>query len=266
MDRTLVALDLETTGLTPRLDRIIEVGAVRFRGDEVLATFQSLVRPEVAIPRAVQELTGIRDADVVAAPPPEEVLAHLIDFVGESGVVAHSGNFDLSFMVNPNNDAGYELFDTLDLARIMLPMAPSHSLPHLSRQLGLTHAHPHRALSDADAARQLFRYLWHHVRGFPQDLLGRMLDVTEGWPHPLHQPRIACWWVIIRTSSVSIVILVPRNCVIGRSPLCLRDTLSKFGCLVKGSACGLFLNPEASVNKCVTNCPELLVVISRNSF
>jgi Rad3-related DNA helicase/DNA polymerase III epsilon subunit-like protein len=186
VDRTLVALDLETTGLSPRLDRIIEVGAVRFRGDEVLATFQSLVRPEVAIPRAVQDLTGIRDADVAAAPRPEEVLAQLIDFVGDSGVVAHSGNFDLSFLVDPKNDARYELFDTLDLARVMLPMAPSHSLPHLSRQLGLTHAHPHRALSDADAARQLFRYLWHHARGFPADLLGRMLELADGWPHPFH--------------------------------------------------------------------------------
>jgi Rad3-related DNA helicase/DNA polymerase III epsilon subunit-like protein len=186
VDRTLVALDLETTGLSPRLDRIIEVGAVRFRGDEVLATFQSLVRPEVAIPRAVQELTGIRDADVAAAPPPETVLAELIDFVGDSAVVAHSGNFDLSFLVHPVIDGAYELFDTLDLSRVMLPMAPSHSLPHLSRQLGLTHAHPHRALSDADAARQLFRYLWHHARGFPAELLGRMLEVAEGWPHPLH--------------------------------------------------------------------------------
>ena len=71
MDRTFVALDLETTGLTPRLDRIIEVGAVRFQGDQVLASFQSLVRPEVGIPRAVQELTGIRDIDVAAAPHPE---------------------------------------------------------------------------------------------------------------------------------------------------------------------------------------------------
>ena len=121
VDRTLVALDLETTGLSPRLDRIIEVGAVRFQGDEVLATFQSLVRPEVGIPRAVQELTGIRDADVARAPQPEEVLAQLIDFVGTSGVVAHSGNFDLSFLVDGDAQPAYVLFDTLDLSRIMLP-------------------------------------------------------------------------------------------------------------------------------------------------
>src|ERR1700682_3028947 len=186
MDRTLVALDLETTGLTPRLDRIIEVGAVRFRGDEVLATFQSLVRPEVGIPRAVQDLTGIRDDDVVAAPPPEQVLAELIDFVGDSGVGAHSGNFDLSFLFTLGGAAGWRLSDPLALAGIMLPRAPSHSLPHLSRQLGLTHPHPHRALSDADAARQLFRYLWNHARGFPGDLLSRMLELADGLPHPLH--------------------------------------------------------------------------------
>ena len=186
MDRTFVALDLETTGLTPRLDRIIEVGAVRFQGDEVLASFQSLVRPEVGIPRAVQELTGIRDIDVAAAPQPEEVIAELINFVGDSAVVAHSGNFDLSYLVDGDGDGKpYELFDTLDLTRMLLPMAPSHSLPHLSRQLGLRHPHPHRALSDADAARQLFRYLWQFARGFPRDLLDRMLEVTAGWPHPL---------------------------------------------------------------------------------
>src|ERR1700716_3008064 len=165
---------------------MIEVGAVRFRGDQVLAPFQSLVRPEVGIPRAVQELTGIRDADVATAPQPEQVLAQLIDFVGTSGVVAHSGNFDLSFLVGGDAQPEYALFDTLDLSRIMLPAVPSHSLPHLSRQLGLTHPHPHRALSDADAARQLFRYLWQYARGFPADLLGRMLEVADSWPHPLH--------------------------------------------------------------------------------
>ena len=180
-----MALDLETTGLSPRLDRMIEVGAVRFRGDEVLATFQSLVRPEVAIPRPVQELTGIRDADVAAAPPPEQVLAQVIDFVGDSAVVAHSGTFDLSFLIEGQSGPGYELFDTLDLARIMLPMAPSHSLPHLSRALGLSHPDPHRALSDADAARQLFRYFWRFARGIPRELFDRMLEVVADWPHPL---------------------------------------------------------------------------------
>jgi len=186
VQRTLVALDLETTGLSPRLDRIIEVGAVRFRGSEVLATFQSLVRPEVAIPQAVQELTGIRDADVVAAPQPEQVLAELIDFVSDSPVVAHSGTFDLSYL--GNGDAGvsrYELFDTLDLSRIVLPMAPSHSLPHLSRNLGLIHKQPHRALSDADAARQLFTYLLEHVRGFPADVLERLREAIGDWEDPV---------------------------------------------------------------------------------
>lgn len=186
MDRTLVALDLETTGLTPSLDRVIEVGAVRFRGSEVLGQFQSLVRPEVSIPAAVQQLTGITNADVAHAPNVSEVMLQLVDFVGDSGVVAHSGNFDLSFLPDGEaTDTTYELFDTLDLARILLPMAPSHSLPHLCRQLGLEHQHPHRALADAQAAYQLFRYLWDFSRSLPSDLLGRMLEITLGWSHPL---------------------------------------------------------------------------------
>jgi ATP-dependent DNA helicase DinG len=113
------------------------------------------------------------------------VLAQVIDFVGDSAVVAHSGTFDLSFLIDGQAESGYELFDTLDLARIMLPMAPSHSLPHLSRQLGLAHPDPHRALSDADAARQLFRHLWRFARGIPRELLDRMLEVVNDWPHPL---------------------------------------------------------------------------------
>lgn len=186
MDRTYVALDLETTGLSPRLDRMIEVGAVRFRGDQVLDSFQTLVRPEVAIPRAVQELTGIRDADVAAAPHPDQVLTQLIDFVGDSAVVAHGGTFDLSFLIEGETNSRYELFDTLDLARIMLPSVPSHSLPHLSRQLGLRHQFPHRALSDADAARQLFLELREHGRGLPREVLTQMLEVADGWPHPVN--------------------------------------------------------------------------------
>ncbi len=185
MDRTLVALDLETTGLTPRLDRIIEVGAVRFRGGQTLERFESLVRPQVPIPGSVQMLTGITDADVQEAPSAEVVLRELIDFVGDTPVVAHGGSFDLSFMSDAGGDSAYELFDTLDLARILLPAAPSHSLPHLSRQLGLGHGRPHRALSDAEAARELFGYLWEFARGLPRELLDQMLVITVGWTNPV---------------------------------------------------------------------------------
>jgi predicted DnaQ family exonuclease/DinG family helicase len=116
----------------------------------------------------------------------EQVMGQLVEFVGDSGVVAHSGNFDLSFLRDGERvDTAYELFDTLDLARILLPMSPSHSLPHLSRQLGLVHPRPHRALEDAEAAQQLFRYLWDFTRSLPSELLERMLDVTLGWSHPL---------------------------------------------------------------------------------
>ena len=191
-----MALDLETTGLSPGLDRVIEIGAVRFRDGVVLDRFQTLVRPEVPIPEAVQELTGIRDQDVAGAPRPQDALKELLDFVGESPVVAHSGHFDLSFLEGDSLERpAYELFDTLELARILLPAAHSHSLPQLSRLLGLSHERPHRALSDADAARQLFSYLWGLARSLAPELLDRMLEITAGWEHPvrafLHRAQTA---------------------------------------------------------------------------
>ena len=235
-----MALDLETTGLSPRLDRMIEVGAVRFRGDEVLATFQSLVRPEVAIPRPVQELTGIRDADVAAAPPPEQVLAQVIDFVGDSAVVAHSGTFDLSFLIEGQSGPGYELFDTLDLARIMLPMAPSHSLPHLSRALGLSHPDPHRALSDADAARQLFRYLWRFARGIPRELFDRMLEVVADWPHPLRHFLLEAYaagssGIDSLATAAAAPPQLPRDASPSTDPLAIRALLGPDGPMADGS-------------------------------
>lgn len=216
---------------------MIEVGAVRFRGDEVLATFQSLVRPEVGIPRAVQELTGIRDADVASAPHPEQVLAELINFVADSPVVAHSGNFDLSFLIDGDSaggEVGYELFDTLDLARIFLPMAPSHSLPHLSRRLGLDHAQPHRALSDADAARQLFRYLRQLARDLSPDLIERMLELTDGWAHPLRLflKEAQHAGATARTSSAApaaLPVIAPRTATPSTDPQAIRSLLGPDG-------------------------------------
>jgi len=74
MDETLVSLDLETTGLDPTRDEIIEIGAVKFRGDEVVDTFHTMVKPYRALPYGIQILTGITPREVEAAPPLAVVL------------------------------------------------------------------------------------------------------------------------------------------------------------------------------------------------
>ncbi len=184
LDRDFVAIDLETTGLSPRLDKVIEVGAVRFRGRDVLDRYEALVDPGRAIPLAVQRLTGITDHQVSGAVSSEDALAKLAHFVAGAPLVGHGAHFDLAFLARDGES--FELYDTLDLARILLPAVPSHSLPMLTRSMKLVHPRAHRALADADAARQLFLTLWEVARDLSPALLDRMLALLQGWRHPLH--------------------------------------------------------------------------------
>ncbi len=184
LDRELVAIDLETTGLSPRLDRVIEVGAVRFRGHRVLDRYQALVDPGMAIPLVVQRLTGITDGKVQGAVSAVEALARLKDFAGNAPLVGHGAHFDIAFLA-PSAQESFQLYDTLDLARILLPTVSSHSLPLLTRSMKLAHPRAHRALADADAARQLFLRLWEVARGLPASLLDEMLLLLASWHHPL---------------------------------------------------------------------------------
>jgi Rad3-related DNA helicase/DNA polymerase III epsilon subunit-like protein len=184
----LVAFDLETTGLSPRSDRLLEIGAVRY--DHLLRPLdrlQVIVDPQIPIPLAIQRLVGLTDTDVRGAPPPLEAAAQLAAFCGDAALIAHGGTFDLLFLRSLLSDSfGSRLvFDTLDLARILLPTSESHSLPLLSRRLGIPHERPHRALSDALATGELFRVLVGAGRALPDDTQLEMLRVAEQAPGPL---------------------------------------------------------------------------------
>src|SRR3990172_11009743 len=98
MPRTYVAIDLETTGLDPDRDAIIEVGAVRFGLDGACETFRTFVDPKRAIPYRIQRLTGITDGDVAGAPLFAEIAADLEAFVGADPVVGQNVSFDLGFL------------------------------------------------------------------------------------------------------------------------------------------------------------------------
>src|SRR5690348_11797562 len=138
-----VAFDLETTGLSPKSDRVIEIGAVRF--DAAMAEvdrLQLLVDPGMPVPLAVQRLTGLSDHDLRGAVAPQEAMAQFADFCQGARLVAHGGMFDMAFcaaLLPQAFSANRLVFDTLDLARILLPVALSHSLPLLSEALEITH-------------------------------------------------------------------------------------------------------------------------------
>jgi DNA polymerase-3 subunit epsilon len=161
---TFIAFDTETTGLTPVVDRLVEVGALRFRLDgRELATFQQLVDPRTAIPDETRRVHGITDTMVRGQPTIDVVLPSLLDFLGaDDGVLlAHNAPFDLGFlgmalarlrMTAPPHC----LFDTLDLTRRLYPTWPSHALERVATGLKLTTGIQHRALADARLVKEIF--------------------------------------------------------------------------------------------------------------
>lgn len=183
-----VAFDLETTGLSPRTDRVLEIGAVRFdAGMNRLAEMELLVDPGMPIPLAVQRLCGITDADIDGAPSPVEGVAQLADFCEGAELVAHGAGFDIGFCAGlvPAAFAGRRVFDSLELARVLLPTAASHSLPLLSAALDIEHARPHRALSDASATHHLFERLRAAGEDLPASVLRDMRRVAARAPGEL---------------------------------------------------------------------------------
>ena len=154
-----VAVDLETTGLDANLDTIIEVGAVKFQGPEVLGTFQTLVNPYRDLPPFIKKLTGIAQADVDRAPPFAAIAAELEQFIGMHPVVGHNVSFDLGFLRKHGAALANDSLDTWELASILLPFNRDYSLAGLAREMVVENSRPHRALADAQATREVFSRL-----------------------------------------------------------------------------------------------------------
>ncbi len=156
MSRVYVALDLETTGLSPERDAIIEIGAVRFKGDQVLDTWCSLVNPGRSLPYRIQHLTGITQAQLNSAPSLSEIRAPLVRLVGDAPVVGHNIPFDLGFLRRHGLLTANPAVDTFELASILVPYAARYSLGTLAEHLGINFPTRHRALDDARATMNLF--------------------------------------------------------------------------------------------------------------
>ena len=160
---TYVAVDLETTGLDANLDTIIEVGAVKFQGPEVLGTFQTLVNPYRDLPPFIKKLTGIAQAEVDRAPPFAAIAAELEQFIGMYPVVGHNISFDLGFLRKHGTNLANDSLDTWELASILLPSNRDYSLAGLAKEMVVENSRPHRALADAQATREVFLRLLDRV-------------------------------------------------------------------------------------------------------
>jgi DNA polymerase III epsilon subunit family exonuclease len=162
---TYVVVDLETTGLAPGRARICEIGAVRVRGLELAAVFETLVDPAVALPASITALTGLSDADLQGAPPSGVAVARLLDFAGDCVLVAHNARFDVGFLNHEverlhGRRLGLPVLDTVWLARRLLGgRAPRVGLASLAHFFGTSTEPCHRALPDARATGEILVHL-----------------------------------------------------------------------------------------------------------
>lgn len=154
-----VCLDLETTGLDPKKNKIIEIGAIKVSDGKIVGQMETFVNPGVKLEERIVELTGIRDELLWEAPEIREVLPELLHFIGEDILLGHSILFDYSFVkkaaVNQKLSFEKKGIDTLKIARKFLPDLESRSLGFLCNHFGIEHS-AHRALTDAKATAMLY--------------------------------------------------------------------------------------------------------------
>jgi ATP-dependent DNA helicase DinG len=185
MPRTYVALDLETTGLSPDRDAIIEIGAVKFRDDQVLDTWSSLVNPQRPIPYKIEQLTGITSKEVSRAPAMEALIEPLRRFVGHHPLVGHNiVNFDLKILHRHGLFLDNLPVDTFELASILLPHAARYSLGKLAEALGIALRNQHRALDDALVTKDLFLALLRQASSLNPTVIREInrLAAHVDWP------------------------------------------------------------------------------------
>ena len=174
-----VALDLETTGLDFHRDTIIEIGAVKYDGNQIIGRWNSLINPQRLIPTPVIQLTGITNDMVVDAPPIKAVIQDFVDFVGDLPVVGHNVNFDLDFLKVHHPFDENPVNDTFEISAVMLPSAPRYSLSALVDTLQVSNLQPHRAQEDAEATMAVFIKLYELALELPTHLLAEIVQSAQ---------------------------------------------------------------------------------------
>ncbi len=176
----MVAIDIETTGLDPFKDAILEIAAVRFNGHRVEDEWSTLVNPGKPIPAFITQLTGITNEMVRNAPRLQEVIQEFADFVGDDSVVGHNVRFDLGFLQRHNILKHNEVIDTYELAAIALPTNSRYNLATLGTTLGSILPNSHRALDDARLTHAVLHALYSKLLELPIEILAETVRMGEG--------------------------------------------------------------------------------------
>lgn len=166
MPRDFVVIDIETTGLKPEINEIIEIAAIKVENMMIIDTFQTLIKPHMGIPAFITDLTGITNNMVANAPLISEILPFFIDFVDTQVLVGHNVNFDIDFIYEGLMQAfdmplTNDFVDTVRMARRRLKGMPNYKLETLSHYFKVNTDNHHRALKDCQLTFYIYQKLMH---------------------------------------------------------------------------------------------------------
>lgn len=160
---SFVVFDIETTGLSAKADRIIEIGAVKICDGKVIDDFCCFVDPKTPIPLHIEVLTSISNITVEGADTIEDVLPRFLSFCEGSVLVAHNADFDTGFIKQKASELGmtydFTHIDTVLLSRYLIPGLKNHKLGTLVKHFNVKLEHHHRAVDDARATAEVFMKL-----------------------------------------------------------------------------------------------------------
>ena len=160
---TYCVLDLETTGFSFRTEKITEIGIMKVKDGKVLDEFSCFVNPEKPIPQRVVEVTNITDEMVKDAETIDKIFPKMMDFIGDSILVAHNADFDIGFLKYNASELGYKLdntyLDTLRLSKELFPDYKKYKLGVIAENLGIEVEVAHRALDDVDTTVKVFNVM-----------------------------------------------------------------------------------------------------------
>lgn len=210
----MIFLDLETTGLDPIQDQILEFSAVKTDADfQEIARLDFLLNPETEIPPLVSYITNIKPDDVKDAQTLEDKKTEIQEFLKDEIIVGHNISFDLGFLKEKGIIKDMPSIDTGDLALIAFPTSPSYALEVLSDLLEIEHEHKHRALGDVLACLGLMKKCQANIASFPEQFFNDLEKYQENNQEKSSEPIID--WILSlkdkKTDPASLKTYKPRS-------------------------------------------------------
>ncbi len=194
----MVVFDIETTGLSNKVCKIIEIGAVKIRNGEILDTFNIFVDPECPIPENITELTSITDEMVAGAPKEDEAVRAFLDFAGDRMLIAHNAAFDTGFIrvAAARHDIPFNntYLDTVGLSRYVNPELKKHKLDVIAEHYKLADFHHHRASDDAETLARIFFVMLERLKSEGISNFGGVVSAMSENTDPL---KLKCYHMVI---------------------------------------------------------------------